>query len=228
MADHVGAGLHLDVDLLLHERGERRLELGADRPIAAHRGRDIDLDLGLVRQSGEFDQELVVDTDLLGFLQVGRELGDLRPGGVVRLRHQLLDPEVQLLFDLGLLAGGPVEKRDPRLIEGGRGRWRGFAGGRQFLALEIGILRRTKPQVTGVRLRCQHLASRRLEVLLRERFAHLLPEDESGDQDEGPKHHHDPGGVATKESKSTGQHRCHRILRASCTWGNGQTAQKFR
>src|SRR5207253_6451807 len=97
---------------------------------------------------------------------------------------------------------------------------RGFAGGRQFLALEIGILRRTKPQVTGVRLRCQHLASRRLEVLLRERFAHLLPEDESGDQDEGPKHHHDPGGVATKESKSTCQHRCHRILRASCTWGN--------
>jgi hypothetical protein len=77
-------------------------------------------------------------------------------------------------------------------------------------------------------LSSENLGSLALVILLGEGFSGLLEGNEAAHEHEGPENDADSECVSTKKAKNSCQHRCHRILRTSCTVGNGQTAEKFR
>ena len=63
---------------------QRGFQLGADGAVGTDRGGDLHLDLGLGRQAGKFNQQLLVDANLFRRLQAGRELLGRVLGRVMR------------------------------------------------------------------------------------------------------------------------------------------------
>ncbi len=194
----VGVLLVGDDERELREPG---LQLSAHRAVGPHVDGPLQLDLGLRRHAGEFDQELVIDADLLRLLQAARELADGRLGRVTRFDHELVHSRLELLLDLHLLAGRAREEGDPLLVERRRCDRRGLAGGGELLALKVGVLGFLQSELAGSGLGRHHLGPGGLEVLLRERLPHLLDEDEAGHQGERPQHRSNSEGVPTEESK---------------------------
>src|SRR6202022_3056612 len=142
------------------------------------------------------------DTGLLRFLHLAAELSNRHLGGITSRGEQLLPPSVELILDLDFLRGGAAEEGNPVLVEGGRGSGRGGAGGRQLLALQIGVFGGIESDLAGVALSREHLGPGDVEILLGKGLAHLLDEDQGGDQREGPQDDPDPERILAQESKS--------------------------